>query len=254
MVDDCFILKDKATGQSRKRGQALACFRHDRDCEAAIAGLHHRLTLPGASEPPVACRATSKDIRTEKDVRMPASANDGDTDKLSQAVSRDHLRSRRDEVIATERTSEPEAKRARKSRDNDSRCAPRKRKSPSRHKRKSPSRAAESTPRRSRERERHSNVRKQRKAERSCRGLDSPQQRRIEPKARNECGQSPSRGSLKRRSRSHSRSDSSAQGNGCNPSCDNDVENERPGVYIGVMRTWITDTYYIAPHIPANNT
>ncbi|MGB1607811.1 MAG: hypothetical protein ACPIOQ_84570, partial [Promethearchaeia archaeon] len=113
MVDDCFILKDKETGQSRKRGQALACFRHDRDCEAAIAGLHHRLTLPGASEPLVVCRATSKDLKTEKDVRMPASANDGDTDKLPQAVSRDHLHSHLDGVRATGRTSDPAAKRAR---------------------------------------------------------------------------------------------------------------------------------------------
>ena len=113
MVDDCFILKDKETGQSRKRGQALACFRHDRDCEAAIAGLHHRLTLPGASEPLVVCRATSKDLKTEKDVRMPASTNDGDTDKLPQAVSRDHLHSHLDGVRATGRTSDPAAKRAR---------------------------------------------------------------------------------------------------------------------------------------------
>ena len=282
MVDDCFILKDKETGQSRKRGQALACFRHDRDCEAAIAGLHHRLTLPGASEPLVVCRATSKDLKTTKDIRMP-SANDGDTDKLPQVVSRDHLHSHLDGIRATERTSDPAAKRARlgigrssrshsrsrsvnrhdndksdiqaRNKKSDSPRAPRKRKSPSRDKA-----VYASTPRRSRSRECHSNARTQRQAERSHRGLDSAQWQRERsrsrsrggqhPKARNECGRSPSRGSLKRRSRSQSRSDSSAQGkNGCNHSCDNDGENERPGVYIGVMRTRIQTTYiYLHVH------
>ena len=266
MVDDCFILKDKETGQSRKRGQALACFRHDRDCEAAIAGLHHRLTLPGASEPLVVCRATPKDLKTSHldGVRATGRTSDPAAKRARLGLgrsSRSHSRSR-----SVNRHDNDKSDIQARDKKSDSPRAPRKRKSRSRDKA-----VYASTPRRSRSRECHSNARTQRQAERSYRGLDSAQRRRersrsrggqhIEPKARNECGRSPSRGSLKRRSRSHSRSDSSAHGkNGCNYSCDNDAENERPGVYIGVMRTLIQSTYIhyiymcyknrLAPHSP----
>ena len=51
-MDEIYLMKDKATGQSK--GCAFVKFGNVQIANAAIAGLHQKMTMPGATQPLIA--------------------------------------------------------------------------------------------------------------------------------------------------------------------------------------------------------